>query len=76
MDGDTQVWRNGIVVERISHGTHIHNTHVHAFSMGNTFVVSAFGRYWLELCKIQKDFMTFFDDFEWDLGTWVGDIRT
>jgi hypothetical protein len=30
----------------------------------------------LEHCKIQKNFMTFFDDFEWDLGTWVGDIRT
>jgi hypothetical protein len=50
--------------------------HVHAFNTGNTFLVSAFGRYWLELCKIQKNFTNFFDDFEWDLGTWVGDIRT
>jgi hypothetical protein len=56
---------------------HTHTyTHVHAFSMGNTFLVSAFWRYWLEVCKVQKNFITFFDDFEWDLGTWVGDNRT
>ncbi len=60
------------MVERISHGTHIHDTHLHDFSMGNTFLVSAFGGYWLELCKIQKNFLNFFDDFEWDSGTWVG----